>query len=161
MWFYSAKAIIKYIMNILTNKFQFIINMRRNSIIYSIIYFWSKSRLFVLIELYLKLGSIEGGIWCDLPWRSMEKCEMYCFMASFFSFRISFSFSSLIFFWMSSRAFWCSVESCWTVGLLMLAASTSLGLGILLAKAADWFFPQWSRQKVLGTQPASWPRGPI
>ena len=55
MYFNSAKAIVKHIMHILANKFQLIIHMRRNNIIYSINYFGIKDRLFVLIEFYLKL----------------------------------------------------------------------------------------------------------
>ena len=55
MYFNSAKTIIKHIMHILTNNFQFIIHMRRNNIIYSISYFRIKDRLLVLIEVYLKL----------------------------------------------------------------------------------------------------------
>ena len=55
MYFNSAKAIIKHIMHILTNKFQLIIHMRRNNIIYSISYIRIKDRLLVLIEFYLKL----------------------------------------------------------------------------------------------------------
>ena len=55
MYFNSAKTIIKHIMHILTNKFQLIIHMRRNSIIYSISYFRIKNGLFALIEFYLKL----------------------------------------------------------------------------------------------------------
>jgi len=55
MYLNSAKTIIKHIMHILTNKFQLIIHMRRNNIIYSISYFRIKGRLLVLIEVYPKL----------------------------------------------------------------------------------------------------------
>jgi len=143
MGFYLAKAIIKHTMNILNHKIQIIIDMRSNSIIYSISYFWIKNMLFILIKFYLKLWRVEGDILvlCGLSLWIHGEVQHVLFHGFFCSLWISFSFSSLIFFWMSTRGFWCSAESYSKANLAMFSVITSLGLGILPAMVANWFLP--------------------